>query len=252
MSCVIIVQARMTSTRLPGKVLMPVLGKPLLAYELERLQRCEQTDALMVATTTNASDDPVVALCEGLNVPVFRGSEHDVLSRYHGAAQQAQAETVVRVTADCPLIDPAVVDGVIAHFKAAQQGAPPTETQSALDYVSNTLVRSYPRGLDVEVFSRSALEIAQQEAIEPAHREHVTPFFYKNPQRFRLAALEAPQNWSHHRWTVDTPEDFELAKRILETLYPVKPDFNCQDVLALLEQHPDWVALNAHIEQIKV
>lgn len=247
MSCVIIVQARMTSTRLPGKVLMPVLGKPLLAYELERLQRCQQADALMVATTTNASDDRVVALCQELNVPVFRGAEQDVLSRYHGAAQQAQAETVVRVTADCPLIDPSVVDTVIAHFKAAQTGP-----QSTLDYASNTLVRSYPRGLDVEVFSRSALEMAQQEAIEPAHREHVTPFFYHNPQRFRLASLEAPQNWGHHRWTVDTPEDFELARRILEALYPVKPSFDCRDVLTLLEQHPDWVALNAHIEQIKV
>ncbi|WP_303673658.1 glycosyltransferase family protein [Vampirovibrio chlorellavorus] len=247
MSCVIIVQARMTSTRLPGKVLMPVLGKPLLAYELERLQRCQQADALMVATTINASDDPVVALCQELNVPVFRGSEQDVLSRYHGAAQQIKAETVVRVTADCPLIDPAVVDAVIAHFKAAQKG-----TQSVLDYASNTLVRSYPRGLDVEVFSRSALEIAHQEAMEPAHREHVTPFFYQNPQRFRLASLEAPKNWGHHRWTVDTPEDFELARRILEALYPIKPNFACRDVLALLEQHPEWVALNAHIEQVKV
>ncbi len=243
MSCVIIIQARMTSTRLPGKVLMPVLGKPLLAYEIERLQRCQQADALMVATTTNASDDPVVTLCESLNIPVFRGSEQDVLSRYHGAAQQAQAQTVIRVTADCPLIDPAVVDRVIAHFKSAN---------GTLDYASNTLVRSYPRGLDVEVFPRAALEMAQQEATEPAHREHVTPFFYKKPQRFRLANLEAPDNWGHHRWTVDTSEDFELAKRILEALYPVKPNFDCQDVLTLLDQHPDWVSLNAHIEQIKV
>lgn len=243
MRCVIIVQARMTSTRLPGKVLMPVLEKPLLAYELERLQRCQQADALVVATTTNTSDDPVAALCDALGVSVFRGSEQDVLSRYYGAARQAEAQTVVRVTADCPLIDPATVDQVIAHFKAAQ---------GSLDYVSNTLVRSYPRGLDVEVFSRWALETAQQEATEPAHREHVTPFFYQNPQRFRLHCLEAPEPWGHHRWTVDTPEDFELIKRVLETLYPAKPDFDCRDVLTLLEQYPEWMALNAHIEQVKV
>lgn len=247
MSCAIIVQARMTSTRLPGKVLMPVLGKPLLAYELERLQRCQKADSLMVATTVNATDDPVVALCEALDVPVFRGSEADVLERYHGAARQAAAETVVRVTADCPLIDPVIVDHVIARYQTANR-----EANGALDYASNTLARTFPRGLDVEVFSFAGLETAHRQATQPAHREHVTPFFYTQPERFRLDSIESLENYGEHRWTVDTPEDFELVRRILETLYPVTPDFGLLDVLALLDRNPEWVHLNAHIEQAKI
>jgi spore coat polysaccharide biosynthesis protein SpsF len=243
MTCVIIVQARMTSTRLPGKVLMPVLGKPLLAYEIERLKQCQLADGLMVATTINATDDPVVALCETLAVPVFRGSESDVLSRYYGAAQQANAQTVVRVTADCPLIDPTVIDRVINHFQSEKE---------ALDYASNTLARTFPRGLDAEVFSLSALAIAHREATEAAHREHVTPFFYQQPNRFKLASIEAPENYSQHRWTVDTPEDFELIQRILEVLYPQNQHFTTQDVLAVLAKNRDWAQLNAHIEQVKV
>ncbi|WP_373532723.1 cytidylyltransferase domain-containing protein [Vampirovibrio sp.] len=248
MSCVLIVQARMTSTRLPGKVLMPVLGQPLLAYELARLQRCQLVDRWMVATTVNASDDPVAALCQTLEIPVFRGSENDVLGRYYGAALQAKAQTVVRVTADCPLIDPTVIDEIIQHFQAANF----QPDQKALDYASNTLTRTFPRGLDAEVFSFSALEMAHREATEALHREHVTPFFYQQPERFRLSAIEAPTNHSQHRWTVDTPEDFELIQRILEALYPRNPNFTTQDVLALLAQHPDWAKLNAHIEQVKV
>jgi spore coat polysaccharide biosynthesis protein SpsF len=243
MSCVIMVQARMTSTRLPGKVLMPVLGKPLLAYEIERLKQCQLADNLMVATTVNATDDPIAALCETLSVPVFRGSESDVLSRYYGAAQQVNAQTVVRVTADCPLIDPAVIDRVIQHFQTANE---------PLDYASNTLTRTFPRGLDTEVFSGAALAIAHREATEAAQREHVTPFFYQQPNRFKLASIEAPENLSQHRWTVDTPEDFELIRRILETLYPQNQHFTTRDVLEVLAKNSDWAELNAHIEQIKV
>lgn len=243
MSCAVIVQARMTSTRLPGKVLQPVLGKPLLTYEIERLQRCQNVDTLMVATTTNDTDDPVAALCQQLEIPVFRGSEGDVLSRYYGAALQAKAKTVVRVTADCPLIEPAVVDQVIEHYCSAR---------GSLDYVSNTLTRSFPRGLDVEVFSMAALEQAHHEATEQPHREHVTPFFYTQPQRFRLASVVSDADWSGHRWTVDTPEDFALIRHILEALYPENPAFVLQDVLDLLVKHPDWSLLNAHIEQVKV
>lgn len=243
MSCVVIVQARMTSTRLPGKVLQPVLGKPLLTYEIERLQRCQNVDTLMVATTTNDTDDPVAALCQQLEIPVFRGSEGDVLSRYYGAALQAKATIVVRVTADCPLIEPALVDQVIERYLSAQ---------GTLDYVSNTLIRSFPRGLDIEVFSMAALEQAHEEATEQPHREHVTPFFYSQPQRFRLASVVSKTDWSHHRWTVDMPEDFALIRHILEALYPENPTFVLQDVLDLLAKHPDWSLLNAHIEQVKV
>jgi spore coat polysaccharide biosynthesis protein SpsF len=243
MSCWIIVQARMTSTRLPGKVLRPVLGQPLLGYELERLKRCQNADGILVATTINATDDPVVHFCQTQDIPVFRGNEQDVLSRYFGAAQQVQASTIVRVTADCPVIDPEIVDQVIARFQT--HAAP-------YDYISNTLTRSFPRGLDAEVFSFNALSQAHYEATEPAHREHVTPFLYTQPERFRLGAVEATPSTAHHRWTVDTPEDFELIRHIIESLYPTHPQFSYQDILALLAKHPDWVGLNAHIEQVKV
>ena len=243
MSCAIIIQARMTSTRLPGKVLQPVLGKPLLVYEIERLRRCQLADLLIVATTVNATDDPVVALCDALKVPVYRGSEGDVLSRYYETAVQYGVETVVRVTADCPIIEPTVVDAVIERFLSAN---------GSLDYVSNTLVRSYPRGLDVEAFSASVLKQAHQEATDNAHREHVTPFFYTQPERFRLASVVADTDWRQHRWTVDTPEDFELISRVLTALYPTNPNFQLADVLHVLEQNPEWPLLNAHVEQVNI
>lgn len=238
MKTLIIIQARMTSVRLPGKVLKPVSGKTLLEYQLERLQRCKKVTQIVVATTTLASDDPIVALCTRLNVAYFRGPEDDVLSRFHGAVEKNPCGTIVRLTADCPLSDPKVVDEAIEFFE-----------DGGYDYASNTLQRSYPRGLDVEVFSIRALKEAFAEAKQLAEREHVTPFFYTHPERFKLGSLVAQVNHSGHRWTVDTPEDFELIRRILEGLYPKMPCFTTQDVLRLLEQHPDWIQLNAHIEQ---
>lgn len=240
MRTVIIVQARMTSTRLPGKVLKPVLGKPLLEYQIERLRRVQRADAVVIATTTNATDEPIVALCDRLSVPSVRGSEADVLARYHQAAIAHQADVVVRVTSDCPLIDPAVIDQTLQFFQA--QAEP-------WDYVSNSLTRTYPRGMDTEVFSANALHIAFEEATAPPDREHVTPFLYHRGDRFRLGSVTNPEDHSHHRWTVDTPEDFELIRRILEALYPSKPQFTLADALALLADHPDWSQINAHIEQ---
>lgn len=241
MKRVAILQARMTSTRLPGKILIPVLGKPLLAYEVERLQLCKNIDELLIATTTNAQDDAVVDFCDRFQLSCFRGSEPDVLARFHGAARQAQADMIVRVTGDCPLIDPVVVDAVIAAYEAGQA-----------DYVSNTLERTFPRGLDVEVFSAEALEKCHREAQEPTEREHVTPYIYRHPERFVIQQHQQAANHSDLRWTVDTPEDFELIRLILEALYPVKPDFGVADVLAILVQHPEWQRINAHIEQIKL
>lgn len=238
-----IIQARMTSTRLPGKVLKTVLGKPLLQYQLERLARCQQIDTLVVATTTNATDDPVVALCQQLGVATFRGSENDVLERYFLAARAFQADWVIRMTADCPVIDPGVVDAVITQ---ALQANPPC------DYVSNTLERTFPRGLDTEVFSFRALAEAMQEACLPAEREHVTPFIYTRPERYRVGQYKQALDWSAYRWTVDTPEDFELIRRMLEALMPVQPEFTLGDMVALLEQHSDWSALNADVEQVKL
>lgn len=237
---VCISQARMTSTRLPGKVLMEAAGKPLLAHHLGRLSRCRTLDALVLATTVNATDDPVAELGAALGVPVFRGSEHDVLSRYAGAADMAGADVVVRVTADCPLIDPAVVDRVVAEFLASD---PPVDYQG-ID------VFHYPRGLDAEVFTRAALIEAAANATDPAEREHVTAHIYRRPERFRLAPpLRHGGEAVEQRWCVDEQADFDLISRLLETLVPVKPDFGWQDCCSVLRDHPDWADINRDVRQ---
>ena len=216
MKTVIIDQARMTSTRLPGKVMKEVLGKPLLEYQIERLKRANEADQLVIATTTNDTDQPIVELCKRLGVAYYSGSEEDVLSRYYEAATEFGADVVVRVTSDCPLIDPAVVDKVIKHYK---------DNWDKYDYVSNTLTRTYPRGLDTEVFSYKVLQEAFFNAKEQSEREHVTPYICWHPERYRLGNVFHHENQSQHRWTVDTPEDFELIKLILQELYPVSNKF---------------------------
>ncbi|WP_029421613.1 cytidylyltransferase domain-containing protein [Alicyclobacillus macrosporangiidus] len=240
MNIVIITQARMSSTRLPGKVLKEVLGQPLLVYHIERLKRVPSATQVVVATTTNPADDAIVRVCEASGCAYVRGSEEDVLSRYHLAARAYSADIVVRVTSDCPLIDPAVVDRIIRYY---------VEHRERMDYVANTVERTYPRGMDTEVFSFQALEEAHREAKLGYEREHVTPFFYTHPERYRMGNVAYHTDVSHHRWTVDTPEDFELIRRIIEALYPEKQDFTLEDVLALLDQHPEWTALNAHVLQ---
>jgi len=240
MKTIIIVQARMTSTRLPGKVMKPILNKPMLEYQLERLARVERTDAVIVACTTNKADAPIVELCQRLGLAVFRGSEEDVLSRYYGAAKAHRADVVVRVTSDCPLIDPQIIDAVIRCYRSAQ---------GRYDYVSNTLKRTYPRGMDCEVFSFRILEEVFIEATDLPDREHVTPFIYRQPQRYHLSNVPYIGDQSRHRWTVDTLEDFELIKRMMEALYPTNRRFTMQDCLALLDRHPDWAVINANVEQ---
>lgn len=232
MSTAIVVQARMGSTRLPGKVLKDIAGRPMLSYQMERLRRVKRAERIVVATTDQPADDGVERFCQKEKIACVRGSEHDVLARYHLAIERFPADVVVRITADCPLIDPAIVDEAIAAYEP--------------DYVSNMLETTYPYGMAVEVFSAQALREAHREAKDPAEREHVTPFIYRHPERYRLKSLTMAPNLSHHRWTVDTPEDFELVSRLLKTL---KPHFTLQDVLAVLDEHPDWCAINAHVEQ---
>lgn len=242
MNKTIIVQARMTSTRLPGKVLKTVLGKSLLEYQVERLQRVKLADQIVIATTTNNTDHPIVGLCDRLAVPYFCGPEEDVLARYYKAAQAYGADIVIRITSDCPLIDPEVIDEVIKYY---------INHLNQYDYVSNSLKRTYPRGMDTEVFSFKVLEEAFQESTEQPDREHVTPFIYRHPERYRLANVAYFENQSNHRWTVDTPEDFELIKRIIEAVYPANKLFTLRDMLDLLAHNPDWVKINNHIEQKK-
>ena len=238
MKTIIIVQARMTSTRLPGKVLLPLAGEPMLVRLLERLRRVQRADGIVIATTTNANDDPIAALCAQQGVPCHRGSELDVLSRYADAARLHAADVVVRITSDCPLIDPALIDQLIAVYEEGDS-----------DYVSNMLPPTWPYGMAVEVFSATALAQAHAEATQDAEREHVTPFIYWHPQRYRLRNVASPVALSHHRWTVDTPEDYELVRRLFDHLLPTNPHFTQADVLALLDAHPDWIAINQHVQQ---
>lgn len=240
MGIAIIVQARMTSTRLPGKVLKTVMGKPLLEYLVERLRKVKLADKIIIATTINNTDEPIVELCKKLDVLCFRGSEGNVLSRYFYAAGMYNAHTVVRITSDCPLIDPNVVDNIIGFY---------LRNKKRYDYVSNTLKRTFPRGMDVEVFDFKLLSEAFNETDLSYDCEHVTPFIYRQPQRYRVHNISYIQDKSFYRWTVDTKEDFELIEVILNSIYPTKPDFTLEDLLELLEKNPQWLKINSHIEQ---
>lgn len=242
MRVAVIVQARMGSTRLPGKVLKPVLGKPLLTYQLERLRRCRTASTIVLATSTLPGDDALAGWAKDNGVICVRGSESDVLGRFRAAAAAVDAEVVVRVTGDCPLIDPGVLDDTVDLFMKA----------GAKGYGSNCNPRrTFPRGLDVEVFSRAALEEAAAQAEAPAEREHVTPYLINRPERFPPLLHTSGEPLGGLRWTVDAPEDFELVRRVLEALYPANPAFGWREALELLKRHPDWAALNAHVEQKK-
>lgn len=238
---VLIIQARMGSTRLPGKVIKPILGQPMLIRQIERLRRCQNVDQQVVATTNDRADDTLASLVTPVpDVDVFRGSTDDVLDRYFGAATSTGADLVVRVTSDCPLIEPSVVDRCIetmlTHF-------------GKVAYVSNCCQRTYPRGLDTEVIDYPALATAHQHAADAAEREHVTPFIWRRPTRFRLMDVLDAEDNSHLRWTVDTPADLELVERIYEELYPNNPSFDYRDVLDLVAGQPELQNINSHIEQ---
>jgi len=237
---VIVVQARMTSTRLPGKVLADVAGRPMLAQQLRRLAGCRLADELVVATTVNATDDPVVAVARGEGARWVRGSETDVLERYVGAAREARADVVVRVTADCPLIDPDVSDRVIA----AASSHP-----GRWDYVSNVVpTRTFPRGLDTEALFADTLERVHRMAHSEAAREHVTPFIYQErPDLFAIGSVTDREDNSDLRWTVDTQADLELVRRLYAALGVGERAVGYRELLAYARAHPELSALNAPI-----
>lgn len=240
MKRVIIIQARMTSTRLPGKVLMNVAGKPMLAQQIRRLRQCRSVDEIVIATTTNASDDPVVELAQEEQVAWFRGSEHDVLSRFVGAARQAQAEVVVRVTGDCPLIDPTVTDRVIDDL---------VEHATECDYASNVLRRTYPRGLDVEAFFWDALLRIDRLAQSQSAREHVTIVpRSERPDLFLCRSVEDSQDNSDLRWTVDTIADLQMVRTLYSALGLGKRVVDYSELKAYVREHLDLVHLNADID----
>lgn len=239
MRVVAIIQGRMGSTRLPGKVLLDLAGEPMLARCVDRTRRAQTLDEVVVATTVQPADNAIVRLCAERGRPCFRGSEEDVLDRYYRAAVAHQADIVVRITSDCPLIEPKIVDRVVREFLDLQPG---------VDYACNVLPRrTFPRGLDTEVMRFDVLEQAWREDLNPAWREHVTPYIQRNPDLFRIHGVSNKVDYSHMRWTVDTPEDLDFVRRIYDHFGHDR--FSWREVLAALEQHQEWLEINRHVQQ---
>jgi spore coat polysaccharide biosynthesis protein SpsF len=244
MRVVAIIQARLGSTRLPGKVLRPLSGRPMIGHVIDRALRIRGVDRVQMAVPDRPADRPLLDyLGSRPEIGLTRGPEGDVLRRFTLAAEDTGANVVMRINGDCPLLSPTVSRAVLRQF---------LEHREECDYASNTLERTYPRGLDVEVFSAAVLRTADQEATQPAEREHVTPFIWRHPERFRLRPVKDAKDHSHHRWTVDTAEDFALVERIYGELFHGNPEFDFADVLACLERHPDWTMLNRQVRQRSV
>lgn len=240
MNIVATIEARMGSTRLPGKVLLPAAGKPMLGHLIDRLRRVPSLDAIVLATTTHPGDDALEAFAQASGLLCFRGSEEDVMNRVIGAAALGKADIVVEITGDCPLIDPDLVEQTIRMFLA-----------NPCDYASNAHVRSYPDGMDVQVFPLEVLRRAYDQTKDKLDLEHVTLYVRNRPELFRHVHLVAPP--SLHRpelgLTLDEPGDYTLLLRILEHFAPHTDCFSCQDVLNLLDAHPDWLLLNQDVHR---
>ncbi|MEI6414790.1 MAG: glycosyltransferase family protein [Pseudomonadota bacterium] len=244
-ACTAIVQARMGSTRLPGKVLKRLGDRSVLAHVITRLKTCQTLDTPIIATTLDAADDAIRDEAERWGARVFRGDALDVLARYHGAAKIFGLEVVVRVTSDCPLIDPAMIDAMMDQFLAALVSPHP------LDYLSNSRIRRYPRGLDAEIFSFAALDQAFLAATEPYEHEHVTPYFYLHPELFAIGDFVAFEDHSALRWTLDTEEDLRLLEAIFARLVPPgrSAPLATQEVLDLFAREPALAEINAQVRQ---
>ena len=235
MNVVAIIQARMSSSRLPGKVLMPLAGTPVLAHVVRRIRRCKTIHRVVVATSTDPSDDAIDAWCQLEAVACHRGSLHDVLDRYQQTAVATKADAIVRITADCPAVDPVIVDAVVRDFLAGS-------------YDCYSLGGEFPDGLDCTVFAASALARAWREAILPSEREHVGPYIEKHPEWFHVGALLRFSGQQHHRWTLDEPRDFDFLQAVFGHLHREgQPPFSADDVLALLQREPELIRLNSQI-----
>lgn len=232
MKTVALIQARMSSTRLPGKVLLDIGGQPMLLHVIHRAKLAGSVDLVAVVTSRREDDDPIERLCNKKGIPCFRGSLDDVLDRYYQAACHFQADAVVRLTADCPLLDPKIIDRVVQTFR-----------QGEFDYVSNALECTYPDGLDAEIFRFTALERAWKEARLKSEREHVTAYIHKHPEVFRLGSVTHEEDLSALRWTVDTPRDLEFVR----TVYSFFPnaDFGMDDILQVMKEHPEIAEINS-------
>lgn len=236
---VCIIQARMGSSRLPGKVLKDICGKPMLGWVVERVRQSKRVHQMVVATTTDAGDDPIEEFCRKQDVPCYRGDVFDVLDRYYQAALRYQADIIVRITGDCPLSDPRLIEQVLDELQTRK-----------LDFAANRLPppykRTYPIGLDVEVATMKALGEAWQNAKEKHEREHVMPYLYAGPVKYKISVVDNDEDHGGQRWTVDTPEDLEFIRRMADLL-DCRMDFSWLDVLALVRSHPELTQINAGI-----
>ena len=233
MKATAIIQARFNANRLPGKVLLRVLDKTIIEYVIERVEKAETIEDIIVATTDNDSDLQIVDLINRIGIKLYRGNESDVLDRYYQAAKTFNVKHVARITADCPLIDPDIIDKVINRY-----------SDSGADYCSNTREISFPDGEDVEVFSFNALSNAWTNARLLSEREHVTPFITKHPNMFKLESYESEVDLSSKRWTVDEGSDFKFIKSVIEGIYPNNPNFKMDDILKFLQKNPDLENIN--------
>lgn len=235
-----VIQARMDSKRLPGKVMMPLLGKPILWHVVNRLKHSKKIEKIIIATTNNDIDRNIVEFSDNNNIDFFCGSEEDVLDRYYQASVKFNLKHIVRVTSDCPMIDPQVTDKVIGEYIGKS---------GEVNYTSNIHPPTYPDGLDTEVFSFTALETAWKKAKKKYQREHVTPFIWEQPNRFKLINVVNDEDLSFMRWTVDEEKDFIFVEKVFKELHPKKEIFLMNDVLELLKKRPELSEINKDIRR---
>ena len=238
-----VIQARMNSSRLPGKVLLDAVGKPMLELMIERVQRVPSLDRIIVATTENASDDLVVALAERLGVGAYRGSEDDVLGRVLEAARAQGAEVIVELTGDCPLIDPEIIEHCIEAYRAG-----------GVDFVPNAITHSFPVGMDVNIYATEVLADVARRTDDPLYHEHVSLFIHQNPDIYSLKGVAAPAEFTRPEieLTLDEADDYRLISEIFDALYPENPTFNLRDVLDLLDRRPDLSTINRDVRRRSV
>ena len=243
MRSIAIIQARMNSSRFPGKVMLDLCGKTVLSHVVGRVQACEDVDQVVVATTEHPIDQRIATEALKLGAEVYRGSENDVLARYYEAAKNFDAEIVIRVTADCPFFDPEVLSQMLNKFNCLPL------TGFSKVYLSNTRIRTYPRGLDVEIFNFPALELAYKNATLELEREHVTLYMYQHQDKFLLYDFKNDEDLSYYRWTLDTSEDFKFIETVYSELYKEGSIVSTEEVLDLLKIRPEICQLNAHVKQ---
>ena len=234
-----IIQARMGSTRLPGKIMRDVCGKPMLEMMIERVRRSKTLEKIVIATSTNKEDDIIVEFCNKMNVDFYRGSENDLIARYKGASDMFGVDVVVRLTSDTPIMDSYVIDKVVDVY-----------VKNDYDFVSNCypMPRTYPDGMNVEVFSAKILDEAFKESKKPSEREHVTFFMWMNTERYKIFRVDYDRDVSMYRFNLDYPEDYTVLKSIFEGLYPKNPMFTMEDAIKWLDENPDVFKINSHIK----